>query len=216
MRLRFVLLSLVGLAAAVVLVETWLIQAPHHARLALQRVADRTVPEGAVVLIGDSIIEQLDATAVAPGALNFGIGGDTSRGLLNRVGGYTSLAKARAVFLEIGINDILLATGQDVVANDRLILAALPKQARLYLIGILPIDEAAVVANSGILASNAEIARINAAAAELCRERGNCIPLRPFGAGPLRADYHTGDGVHLSEAGNRVFAAALKAALAEP
>ncbi|HXA69202.1 MAG TPA: GDSL-type esterase/lipase family protein [Stellaceae bacterium] len=215
MRLRFVLL-LVIVSAAAVLVKMSQTDLSYQARLAEQLVADSAAPEGAVVLLGDSILEGLDATAVASGALNFGIGGDTSGGLLSRIGGYTSLAKAHAVFLEIGINDLLHVTGDDVVANYRRILAALPTQPRLYLIGILPIDDGAFAAAYGKLASNAEIARVNAAIRELCRGRANCIPLQPFGAGSLPAGYHSGDGLHLSEAGYRVLADALKAALAEP
>jgi lysophospholipase L1-like esterase len=218
MRLSFVLLLLFGLIGALGLLATRQPSERHYQRerLARQLAEESAAPEGAVVLIGDSIIEDLDATAVASGALNFGIGGDTSRGLRDRVGRYKSLLKAHAVFLEIGINDLLHATGEDVVANYRGILAALPKQPRLYLIGLLPVDEQALLPVYGRLASNAEIARLNAAAAELCRARDNCVPLEPFGAGPLRADYHSGDGVHLSEAGYRVLVAAMKAALAEP
>jgi lysophospholipase L1-like esterase len=218
MRLRLVLLLLAGLAAAAGLLatrqptQTWY----QRTRLAEQLAAESAAPEGAVVLLGDSIIEELDATAVASGALNFGTSGDTSRDLLDRVGRYRSLAKARAVFLEIGINDLVHPTGDDVVANYRRILAALPREPRLYLIGLLPIDEQALLPGYGTLASNAEIARLDAAVVELCRARDNCVPLQPFGAGPLRADYQRGDGLHLSAAGNRVLAGAMKAALAEP
>jgi len=125
MLLRSVLVLVAGLIAAAVLVQQWQAGTYYQARLAQQLAVDSMAPEGAVVLLGDSIIERLDATAVAPAALNFGIAGDTSRGLLKRLARYTSLAKAQAIFLEIGINDLLHATGDDVVANYRRILAAL-------------------------------------------------------------------------------------------
>jgi lysophospholipase L1-like esterase len=216
MRLRFVLLLVIGSIAVAVVVKRWPAESTYQARLAQQLAADPAAPAGAVILIGDSILEGFDATAVAPGALNYGIGGDTTRGLLDRIGRYRSLGRAHAIFLEIGINDLLRRRGGDVVINYRRILAALPKQPRLYLIGILPIDETAFAAVHGNHASNAEIARLDAAAAELCRGRGNCVPLQPFGAGSLPADDHIGDGLHLNDAGYRVLAAALKAALAEP
>ena len=216
MRLRLLLLFLIGLAVALVIVKTWQTDALYQMKLAQQSAADAVAPEGAVVLLGDSIIEGLAASAVAPGALNFGISGDASRDLLKRLGRYSSLAKARAIFLEIGINDLLHVTHDDVIANYGRILAALPRQPRLYLIGILPIDEKAFVAAYGDLATNAEIARINIAVRELCRQRGNCVPLQPFGAGGLPPEYHIGDGLHLSEAGYKALTAALRAALARP
>jgi lysophospholipase L1-like esterase len=216
MRLRLVLLLVIGSIAVAVVVKRWQAESPYQARLAQQLAADPAAPAGAVVLLGDSILVGLDATAVAPGALNYGIGGDTTRGLLDRVGRYRSLGGAHAIFLEIGINDLLHGKGGDVVTNYRRILAALPKQPRLYLIGILPIDPRAFAAAYGNHASNAEIERLDATAAELCRGRGNCVPLQPFGTGSLPADDHIGDGLHLNDAGYRVLAAALKAALAEP
>jgi lysophospholipase L1-like esterase len=149
-------------------------------------------------------------------ALNFGIAGDSSGDLLKRLGRYSSLGTARAIFLEIGINDLLHATHDDIVTNYRRILAALPQQPRIYLIGILPIDEKAFVASYGNLASTAEIARLNAAARELCLRRGNCVALQPLGAGDLPPSYHDGDGLHLSQAGYDALTTALKLALAEP
>lgn len=219
MPLRFSMLLLAGLAAALIvvsLVSVWQTRTLHEAELKRQLAADAAAPRGAVVLLGDSIFEGLDTTALTPGALNFGIGGDTSRGLLDRISRYSSLTAARAIFLEIGINDLLHSTRDDVVANYRRILAALPNQPRLYLIGILPIDERAFVAACGDLASNATIARLNLGIRELCLRRDNCVHLQPFGGGALLPAYHNGDGVHLSEAGYGALETAIKAALAEP
>jgi lysophospholipase L1-like esterase len=211
MRLRVALSLLNGVAAAVIVVTVMQAESPFP--IARQLAADAVAPEGAFVLLGDSIFEGLDASALGPGVLNFGISGDTSRGLLNRIDRYRSLAKARAIVLEIGINDLAHQTGDDIAANYRQILAALSKEPRLYLIGILPIDEAPFMAAKGVWISNAEIAQINTAAAELCQQRGNCVLLQPFGTGSLRSEYHIGDGLHLSEAGYAVLAGALKAAL---
>ena len=216
MRLRLVLVLAAPLIVAAVLVKRWETETRYQVRLAQQLAADSAAPAGAVVLLGDSIIEGVDATAVAPGALNFGISGDTSRGLLKRLARYTSLARAQAVFLEIGINDLVRGTRADVVTNYQRILAALPSEPRLYLIGIPPIDEAAFAAAYGYRASNAEIARIDAALGELCRERYHCLAVQPFGVGGLPAQYHDGDGLHLSAAGYGVLTAAMRAALAQP
>jgi len=208
---------LIGLTATVIVLAVRQAAPSREARLAETLVADSAAPEGAVVLLGDSIFEGLDATAVVSGALNFGIAGDTSHTLLNRVGRYTSLAKAHVIFIEVGINDLVLhRTREDVAVNCRRILAALPKQPRLYLIGILPIDETAFAAAIGNQTTNTEIAQLNAAVGDLCRQRGNCILLQPFGAGDLPPQYHEGDGLHLSEAGYAVLTAAMRAALAQP
>ena len=216
MRLRLLLLLLIGLAVAIVVVRYWRTDMLYQAKLARQVAADAAAPEGAVVFLGNSIIEGLDTSAVAPDTLNLGIGGDTSRGLLGRLDRYSSLASARAIVLEIGINDLVHGDGGEVIANYRRILAQLPKQPRIYLLGLLPIEEKAFVAAHGNLATNAEIARIDVAARELCQRRGNCVLLQPFGAGGLPPEYHTGDGLHLNAAGYAALATAIKAALATP
>jgi len=216
-RLR-IAMSLLSIGAAVATITVMLMPTGTpfpQALFSRQLEGDSAAPAGAFVLLGDSVFELFDTTRLRDRVLNFGIGGDTSSGLLSRIGRYRSLAKARAIALEIGINDLRFRSGQDVVANYRRILAALPKEPRIYLLGILPIDEAAFLATYGGRVLNAEIAQINAAASELCRRRGNCVLLRPFGA-PLAAEYHIGDGVHLNQAGYSLLAAALASAEAEP
>ena len=188
----------------------------HRTKLSRQMAAEKAAAPGAIVFLGDSIIEGLDVAAVAPNALNFGIAGEGSRDLLRRLPRYSSLATAHAIFLEIGVNDLLHATGEDIVANYALILAALLPAPKLYLVGILPIDDRAYLAAYGSSASNAEIARLNAAIRALCRERRNCIVLAPFPADGLPAAYHVGDGLHLNQAGYAALAAALRAALEGP
>src|SRR5438876_9944917 len=74
MPLRFSMLLLAGLAAALIvvsLVSVWQTRTLHEAELKRQLAADAAAPRGAVVLLGDSIFEGLDTTALTPGALNF-------------------------------------------------------------------------------------------------------------------------------------------------
>lgn len=63
------------------------------------------VQENRIVFAGDSLTQGAEWAEFYPGALNRGIGGDTSAGLLKRIGTITAL-RPRAIFLMIGSNDL--------------------------------------------------------------------------------------------------------------
>ena len=61
---------------------------------------------GSIAWLGTSISEAMNVARVHPACINYGIGGDTIAGVLNRLGGLQpSLSQAGAVVLEIGVND---------------------------------------------------------------------------------------------------------------
>src|SRR5450432_2394781 len=78
----------------------------YEERLAAHLLTDRVVPAGAVVFVGDRQVQGLDVASVASVAVNYGIGGDTTVGVLRRLPLYASLTRARAVVLEVGTNDL--------------------------------------------------------------------------------------------------------------
>jgi lysophospholipase L1-like esterase len=150
-----------------------------------------------VVFLGDSIIAEMGVSAVTPNAVNMGVGGDTTAAILARVGKVP--AGATAVVLEGGIND--LGNGQDdqVFGNYQKILARLPTDTRIYLVGVLPLDETHLSPERRALFDNRKIAEVNADLATLCRRYPNCAVIRPLPA--LGPNDTIGDGIHPNAAG---------------
>jgi lysophospholipase L1-like esterase len=100
------------------------------------------VTTGRVVFVGDSHIQNCEWDEFFPGALNRGIGGDTSAGLLKRIQTITHL-RPRAVFLMIGSNDgpgLRLDPGQ-TVANIAAVTREIQRESPdtlVYLQSLLP------------------------------------------------------------------------------
>ena len=188
----------------------------YHAR------GDAGVPDGAVIVLGDSHVQGLAVTAIAPGAVNYGIGMDTTWGLLQRLPQHAgSLGRARAIVLAIGVND-LLRTGRDDAAIRQLrarLVAALPADVPLLIGALLPVDASRLRQPAGL---NARIDALNAtlaADAEAWRRQGRRVAVVDAGpalrdaTGGLAPAWHLGDGLHLNAAGNAIWAAALRRGL---
>ena len=58
---------------------------------------DGLIPEGATIFIGDSITQGLATSAVSNQSVNYGIGSDTTLGVLKRLPYYNSMNSAKAV-----------------------------------------------------------------------------------------------------------------------
>jgi lysophospholipase L1-like esterase len=191
----------------------------YQERLADHLLGDGAVPRGAVIFIGDSQIQGLDVDGVARGAVNFGIGGDTTAGLLQRLPLYASLGRARAVVLEIGTNDLAVAAPQEIVANYQRILSLIPREAAVVVNAVLPVSAGKSGESGGPVSRNQAIGEINGGLAAICATRAGCAFIDPGPAladpsGDLAAEYDLGDGLHLSRAGYRVWSDMLRAALA--
>lgn len=198
------------------------ITAFHREMTAYHARADAGVPDGAVIVLGDSLVQGLTVTALAPGAVNYGIGMDTTAAVLQRLPHHaSSLPRARAIVLAVGVND-LLRTDRDDAAIRRLraqLVAALPAQVPLLIGALLPVDAARQRVPAGL---NARIAALNAtlhADVAAWRAQGRRVQLVDAGpalrdaTGALAARWHVGDGLHLNAAGNAVWAAALRRGL---
>lgn len=176
---------------------------------------DGSVPEGAVLFIGDSITQGLCTAAVCERGVNYGIGSDTTVGVLQRLPEYRSMDRARAVVVAIGVNDLRRRDNAALLENYRKIAAAVAERAPLLFSAVLPLDERLKEDNRGV---NARIRELNAGLAALCAERGDCRVVDVFDAlldteGSLATAHHTGDGVHLSDKGYAVWITALRGAL---
>jgi lysophospholipase L1-like esterase len=171
---------------------------------------DPHVPPGAVVFFGDSVVEGLAVSAVAPRAVNYGISGLTAAQLAERLPRYSSLASAGVIVVAIGLND--LAGGRDDALATHLALIArvLPEDRPLVWSALTPANSA-----GRPNLDSAKLSRAGRWVQTLCRERRGCVFVDAFGtaADPpaeLEMSWLRADGLHLSDAGYRRWITALR------
>jgi len=159
--------------------------------------------EGSIVFLGDSITDYVDFDALLPQyhIVNRGIAGDTTSGVLRRLGEVIAL-RPRKLFLLIGTNDI----GNDIwtapiARNIREIVSrvqAKSPQTRIYLQAVFPTRHIPSRPNTLVQELNAEILAI---AQEMHCTFIDLYPLLLDSEGELAEEY-TLDGLHLSESAN--------------
>jgi lysophospholipase L1-like esterase len=164
--------------------------------------------EGGIVFLGDSITQGglWSELFDAPGVRNRGIGGDTTRDLLERAAQIHSLRPSK-LFLMIGIND--LNTGMDrddTFANLDALFDGfdreLPK-TKVYVQSVLPVND-----SWWVPIDPADIDAINDELRTESDARGyTFVDLRPHlsDASGLLDPAYTNDGIHLTGAGYEVW-----------
>lgn len=160
------------------------------------RTSDPHQPAGAAVFLGDSHTQGLAVAAVAPVAVNYGVGGLNTQGLLDALPFLEAPGKARVVVLMIGSND--LPTADLGALGDRFdaIAAALPG----------PLVWHAIPVNQRV--PPAQTAEANDLVREACAAHGRCRFVdTAFEPGDFQSD-----GSHLSPAGYRKWIRTLQAA----
>ena len=180
------------------------LESPHWQSRAAQ--FEREAPrDGAVVLLGDSMIARFARlrTPDRVSVVNFGINGDFTTGVLQRLGAVVRLRPAK-VFIEIGVNDVVERVEPAVViANYRAIIRGIrggSPTTRLYAQSIFP----TALRSSWLRSSdslNDTIRATNADLASLCRQEGiTFIDLHPLFVRDNRlAAAFTVDGIHLND-----------------
>ena len=161
------------------------------------------IPEGSIVFLGDSITDFVDFDEVLPSyhIVNRGIAGDTTSGVLRRLGEVISL-RPRKLFLLIGTNDIGMDLWTAPIArNIREIVSRVQEKSpstKIYLQAVFPTRHDRSRPNDLIQELNAEIAAI--------AQEKHCtfIDLYPLllDSEGLLAEEYTVDGLHLSDSGN--------------
>ena len=179
-----------------------------------------TIPDGAILFLGDSIIERMDATAVGPGVHNLGIASLTTLTMAPFLPALRPLRRARGVVLGIGGNDLGFRPRDDIVRDYSSLVAAIPVAVSLIIVGVLPMNETDPFVRSWPALRNANIDALNVSIRAICAARPGCAFLwtQPFLAdetGNLRDGLHAGDGRHLSAEGTRRLAEAIGAMLAQ-
>lgn len=170
-----------------------------------------------ILLLGHSLIAYGDWPRLLPGheVANLGLAGETTAGLLNRLdAAVRAHPGADAVVVMSGTNDLL--AGDDSFLHEYRTLArrlrrAYPR-AQIVLHALLPLSPDWI--------SPEAVARANAGVAKIAAECGVALlDLTGRFAGPSgepRRELYDPDGVHLSDAGYRAWAAALRGALGAP
>jgi hypothetical protein len=154
---------------------------------------DPLVPAGAVIFLGDSITQFLPVSAIAPLSVNYGISGQRSDQLLESMDRYASMARASAVVVMIGTNDLYQGREQGLEARYRAILAKVPAGVPVVLSGIPPM-------------AGKDVRPLVGAARSACQADVRCR----FVDAAVTPDMLT-DGVHLSARGYAAWVAALRA-----
>lgn len=176
-----------------------------------------TIPNGSVLFFGDSHFDGLCVTDVHPAAVNFGIGGDTWRGLLNRInsgGSSNPIHRAGAGVLMMGVNDIGWE-GSNYVGNIQYMIDLLASwlTGRWVICKIMPIDETRF--SSPV--TNAKIDSINSyLQAKFMSRSGFAIvdakaDLAPSGSLMPQLSI---DGIHLNATGYSILIPKIAAAIA--
>jgi lysophospholipase L1-like esterase len=168
-----------------------------------------------IVFAGDSHTQFFDTQEYLPGykIINRGIGGDFSKGLLNRlndiIGGHP-----KKLFVEIGFNDIWLNFKPSVtISNIKSIINKTKLQSpntKIYIVSIFP---SSVVLNG--INTKDNIPKLNSELKRLCDNDIIYIDMYPklSDKGSLNKRYDSGDGIHLNADGYSLYANVLKSYL---
>ena len=173
---------------------------------------DNNLPEGSVIFIGDSHVQGLAVAAVTDKAVNYGIGNDTTVGVLRRVKEYHSLSKSSAVVLEIGFNDLRFRSNTEILTHYNQILTQLPDSIGVVLCAVHPVGQ------SKHDLFNHRIHELNGELRDLSQQFDHVTFLDVFEdklapGGFMPADYQLADAIHLSKKGNEIWISALRKSL---
>ena len=174
----------------------------YYKLLAIHERQDLQVGKGSTIMIGDSITPGI----IYPRFVNYGIGSDTTYGVLNRLEKYKSLQDAEKIILMIGINDLKRRSDNEILKNYQQIIDQLPND-KLVVFSIIPVNEEVVSKNP--LMNNIRIKKLNIELANLCNKNSvQFIDISEYFSnedGYLDSKYHMGDGIHLNEAGYKIW-----------
>ena len=141
-----------------------------------------------VLMVGDSLTAFGEwSELLGPGAVNRGIGGDTTGGLIARL---DALPSAQRTYLMIGTNDLARLTPEEIAARTQVIVGRLPGQVFV---------QSVLYRHDGY---RAQITRLNALNRHWCETSGRCRYIGLNAAVTSRAR----DGLHLDGAAYQAWA----------
>jgi len=182
-----------------------------------------SVPNGSIIMIGDSQIANMNVSLVSPYAWNGGISGESSRQLIYRLLNDTLLRtkaqNAGALVIETFVNDLgdNLTYSSQQNCLDTVIPFMLPKIANWVSGKTVLICPTKVDSGKGFWTNNTTIETFNTALKNAAAGKTGVrvIDINPTIApnNTLLPQYDSGDGHHLNAAGMQLKANAIKAAL---
>ena len=184
---------------------------PHHPYYeadVLQQSRRSEGLNGVIAFIGDSQISGFPTWLVPGGAENFGIVGDKIDGTIYRLAKY-DFSRARAVVVEIGINDWAANAFSNFGVKYAALLRGVPKNVPVIAMAIMPLNRSASEHFSMDGVRNA-ISKANSEIQQSCKKRVGCqfVDLTKQlsdADGELLNAYEEGDGLHLSRQGYAVW-----------
>lgn len=170
---------------------------------------NRFTKKGGSVFVGDSITQDFNVYEFFPDHLvyNRGIGGDTSKGVLNRLNESVYELKPKKLFLQIGTNDLeLIETDVRSIATriEQIIQEVKTKapEIKMYLISVYPVNKN-MDSNTVGRRSNKDIEALNL----LLKEIKNVEYINAYDVlvkeGSLNPEYSL-EGLHLNQKGYQV------------
>lgn len=167
---------------------------------------DTTVRPNSIIFFGDSLVQGLHTSAIAPVSVNYGVGSDTTSGLHKRLPMYQSVVDAKVIVLAIGINDVRYGLSKpEILENYRQIIQDLPADIPILISAILPIDEPL---NPDWQGFNQKINDINTELEAYADTEGFTfinVSNRLIDSENNLADQYHDDGLHLNAVGNQVW-----------
>lgn len=154
-----------------------------------------------VAIVGDSLISNMAAqgSTFVPAVMNTwhntGVGGKTTTDIIGQVAllgtTYTD------IYVEGGINDMLFGQDANIIPNYKTIIESIDPANTIRVIGIYPIDDAAIASLSPTwlpMLTNSKVAAKNAEIVSLCANYPNC---KVINAAMSRSNVgQTIDGLH--------------------
>ncbi len=167
-----------------------------------------------MILLGDSIIAQLNPKDIADDAVNFGLGGDTTNTLYRRLVVLHSIARSHAAVVGVGVNDLKYRPVEQIVRDYQKVLARLATVPRVFTVSVLPVDPVGQAARERPYLRNQTIEALNRGLRMLCQQQMNCrfLDAWPAIAASL-SNVYASDGWHLSVLGRHVLADFLRNSL---
>lgn len=156
-------------------------------------------------LLGDSIIVQLGQAAL-PNSVNLAVSGSTVAQIQGELAHLP--ASITTIVMDGGTNDLLGLgkTPEQVKAAYVALLAAIPSNIKVELIGVPPVNEGLLKPGFNVTLNDHLVAETNALIRSVCA--GNCSFIgSPFGH--ALTPQQTIDGIHLSAQGNAALVAAI-------
>lgn len=186
----------------------------YYAMVDFHKRVDKNIPDNSVIFLGDSLIQGLAVSSIASPAINFGIGADTTKGLIQRIPYYSAISRSQKVVIAIGINDLNRRDNKEIISNYKKIVSLIPSNIPILFSAVLPIDEVILNASS----FNERIRNLNKDLEELCTSSRRLYFLDTTNQlidpdGGLAGKFHIGDGIHLNSFGNAVWITRLKEGL---